>query len=112
MNIEKLQTIRPQLLAAAIAGFLLINCPFLYFALIATEVYSAGMQNGLALIFIAEAFLLTALIAYIIARMGWKQPGWVFFVGMSLLGSLAFSIPFQLYLMTQPPKREISKSGE
>jgi len=33
--------------------------------------------------------------------MGWEKPGWRFFIVMSLLGSLAFSIPLQLYLLTR-----------
>ena len=100
-KMEKLKEIRPLLLATAILGFLVINCPFLYYALIATETYATGMKNGLALVFIGEAFLLLVFLAFIIAKMGWKRPGWVFFVCMSILGSLAFSIPLQLYLMTR-----------
>jgi len=46
------------------------------------------------------------ILAYVIAKIGWKNPGWVFFITMSLLGSLAFSIPLQLYLMTKPKKGE------
>lgn len=111
MSIEKIITIRPFLLVAAVLGFLFINCPFLYFALIATDVYAAGMQNGLALVFISEAFLLLAFFAFIIARMGWKKPGWIFFVCMSILGSLAFSIPLQLYLMTRPGKNDPGDVG-
>jgi hypothetical protein len=106
MNIEKLREIRPILLVSAILGFLFINCPFLYFALIEREVYAAGMKNGLALVFIGEAFLLLAFLAFIIAKLGLKKPGWGFFILMSILGSLAFSIPLQLYLMTKPTKRE------
>jgi hypothetical protein len=108
---EKLKKIRPLLLVAAISGFLLINCPFLYYALIATDVYSEGMKNGLALVFIGEAFLLLAFLAFIIAKMGWKRPGWVFFVCMSILGSLAFSIPLQLYLMSRPNCSEPDSGG-
>ena len=103
---ENLRKFRPLLLIAAILGFLLINCPFLYYALIAKDVYFEGMRNGLALVFIGEAFLLLAFFAFIIAKMGWKKPGWIFFVCMSLLGSLAFSVPLQLYLMSKPDKSE------
>lgn len=105
---EKLRDIRPIFLVLAILGFLLINCPFLYFALIEREVYELGMKNGLALVFIAEAFLLLVFFAFLIAKMGYQKPGWIFFVFMSIIGSLAFSIPLQLYLMTKPDniKRE------
>ena len=106
MNLEKLNPIRPLFLVAAIFGFLAINCPFLYFALIEKEVYSEALNNGLALVFIGEALLLMFFLAYIIARIGWKKPGWIFFIVMSLLGSLAFSIPLQLYLITRPKQIE------
>ena len=108
MNLEKLKPIRPLLLVAAIFGFLVINGPFLYFALIEKETYSEATNNGMALVFMGEAFLLMFFLAYIIARIGWKKPGWIFFIAMSLLGSLAFSIPLQLYLLTRPKPSELS----
>jgi len=111
MKKEELTEIRPLLLAAAILGFLLINCPFLYYAFIATDVYAEGMKNGLALVFISEALVLLVFFAVIIAKMGWKRPGWVFFVVMSILGSLAFSIPFQLYLMSRVKKIQQGSGG-
>ena len=101
MRLEKLARIRPLLLIAAILGFLLINCPFLYFALLDRETYAEAMKNGMTLLFVGEAFLLMLFFAYLIARMGWKKPGWMFFIVMSLIGSLAFSIPLQLYLLTR-----------
>ena len=75
MNTKELRKFRPLLLIAAILGFVLINCPFLYYALIAREVYEEGMKNGLALVFIGEAFLLLAFFAFVIAKMGWRKPG-------------------------------------
>ncbi|MEM7674241.1 MAG: hypothetical protein AAF212_12935 [Verrucomicrobiota bacterium] len=98
---EKLHKLRPVLPVIAVLGFLFINCPFLYFAIFNREVYDAGMSNGLALVFIVEAFLLLIFFAILIAKLGWTRPGWFFFVCMSLLGSLAFSIPLQLYLMSR-----------
>ena len=112
MNMEKLRNLRPVFLILAILGFLFINCPFLYFALIEREVYAAGMKNGIALVFIAEAFLLIAFFAFLIAKMGQKKPGWIFFICMSMLGSLAFSIPLQLYLMTKPNNSEPDSGGK
>jgi len=100
MKTRALLELRPLLLLAALLGLVFINGPFLYFTLIDRETYDAAMRNGMALAFIAEALLLTALFAFLIARMGMK-PGWLFFVGMSLAGSLAFSVPLQLYLMTR-----------
>lgn len=95
---EPLKKLRTFFLIASIIGFLTINVPFLYFALIDQGVYQEAMNNGMALLFISEAFLLMFFIAFLIAKSGMKKPGWVFFICMSILGSLAFSIPFQIYL--------------
>ena len=111
MNLTALRKLRPLLLALAIFGLLGINGPFLYFALVEKDVYEAGMKNGLALVFISEAFLLLGFFAFLIAKLGWKKPGWFFFVCMSLLGSLAFSIPLQLYLMTKKGKLQPAKES-
>ena len=85
-------------LVASIVGFVLINLPFLYYAFIETAVYDAAMANPLALVFMVEAFLLLALFAFLIAKLGWKRPGWGLFIVLSILGSMAFSVPFMLYL--------------
>ncbi len=98
MNIDKLRPLKPSLLILALFGFFAVNCSFLYFAFIDTETYMAAMKNGMALLFISEAFLLMFFFAFLIAKLGWKKPGWIFFIGMSLIGSLAFSIPLQIYL--------------
>lgn len=107
---EKLQTLRPLLLIAAIVGFLAINVPFLYFALVEQETYRAAMTNGLALVFVGEAFLLMFFLAFVIARLGWKKPGWFTFILLSLLGSLAFSIPLFLFFKTRPESTDSAKA--
>ncbi len=85
-------------LVASILGFLLINLPFLYYFSFEKSIYDTAMANPVALVFIAEAFLLMFLFAFLIAKLGWKRPGWVLFIVFSILGSMAFSIPFMLYL--------------
>lgn len=102
MHWKKINSLRPVLLAAAMVGLVGINGPFLYFTLLDRETCLAALGNGMALVFLAEALFLMFLFAVLIAKMGWKKPGWLFFIAMSLLGSLAFSIPFQLYLLSRP----------
>jgi len=97
-TMEHLAKLRPALLIAAIGGFAAVNLPFLYFAVIEREIYREAMANGLALVFVSEAFLLMFLFAFLIAKLGWRRPGWVAFIVLSLLGSLAFSIPLFLFL--------------
>lgn len=95
-------------LIISIFGFTLINLPFLYYAFIDREVYFQAMNNGMALLFMTEAFLLMFFLAFLIAKMKIKKPGWLFFIIMSILGSLAFSIPFQLYLIARKHESDIN----
>ena len=95
-------------LILSIIGFVVINIPFLYYTLIVREVYSQAINNEIALLFMSEAFLLMFFIAFLIAKMNMKKPGWLFFIVISLLGSLAFSIPFQLYLIARKHEAEIN----
>ena len=108
---ESLWRLRPFLLVMSILGFLTINCPFLYYAFVERETYANAQENGLALLFMAEAFLLMGFFAYLIARLGWRRPGWIWFVVMSLLGSLAFSIPLFLYLAARRWRPEGDEGG-
>lgn len=95
-------------LVISIIGFAVINLPFLYYAFIGRDVYTQAMGNGMALLFMSEAFLLMFFIAFLIAKMKMKKPGWEFFIAMSILGSLAFSIPFQLYLIARKNESKIN----
>jgi len=50
-----------------------------------------------ALVFIIEAFLLMFLFAWVIRYLGFRSPGWLAFIIMSLLGSMVFSVPAFLF---------------
>lgn len=104
MDLTKLQPLRHWFLGTAILGFLVINVPFLYITVFDQQTYSEAMANGIAQIFMGEAFLLMFFFAFVIAWIGWKKPGWAFFIAMSILGSLAFSVPLYLYLMARSSK--------
>lgn len=98
MNFTALRPYRPLLLIAALLGFVVFNLPYLYFAILQPEVQRAALGNGIALVFMGEALYLLLLFALLMGLLGLKRPGWLFFIAMSLLGSLAFSVPLQLYL--------------
>ncbi len=98
MNMTSLRPLKVFFLVASILGFLLINLPFLYYFSFEKLIYNAAMGNPVALVFIAEAFLLMFLFAFLIAKLRWKRPGWVLFIVFSILGSMAFAVPFILYL--------------
>lgn len=102
MNLDKLVPYRPLLLGLAILGFCLINLPFLYFTFFVPGTYAAAMSNGIAVVFMGEAMLLMVFFAWLFAKCAPPRPGWLFFIAMSLLGGLAFSIPLQLWRWTKP----------
>lgn len=79
-------------------GLFGLNGVFLYYAFLRPDVMAAAYQNPVSLVFILEAFVMIAFGAWVIARMGLERPGWLAFVAMSLIGSLAFSVPFFLLL--------------
>lgn len=95
----RLRKLRTLLLGFSILGFLLINVPFIYFAISKNETFALEEMDPITLIFLSEAMILIVFFAVLIAQMGWRKPGWIFFVALSFLGSLAFSVPFQIYLM-------------
>lgn len=101
MNVSSLRHLRGMFLTVSLLGFLLLNMPFLYFIFFEKEVYTAALSNGVALVFMGEAFLLMLLFAFLIARLGWKRPGWVVFIVLSMVGSMAFSVPFYLFLYSR-----------
>lgn len=109
---KPLQNMRPYLLVISILGFTFINIPFLYISIFERETYVEAMTNGMALVFIVEAFILMFLIAFLIYRMGFKSPGWIGFIVFSIIGSLAFSIPFFLYLHTSPSRSKSSVEAD
>lgn len=86
------------LLALAAFGFVVPNGLFVHQALTNPDALRAALANPIALTFIIEAFLLTGFFAWMIRRDGLRRPGWAAFVVMSLVGSLAFSVPAFLYL--------------
>jgi hypothetical protein len=98
--LSRLRPLRGLFLVCAIVGFLGVNLPFLYYMLFDKLVYNTAMMNGVALIFIVEAMLLMLFFAFLVARLGWKRPGWLWFIVLSLVGSMAFSVPLMLYFQT------------
>jgi len=78
-------------------GFLLPNGLFLYSVFADPGGLREALVNPIALAFMFEAGLLMGLAAWLIARQG-GRPGWLGFVLLSLVGSLACSVPAFLAL--------------
>ena len=84
--------------AIALFGLVVPNGLFLAWLFREFSSVSQVLSDRLALAFILDALMATALLAYLFAL---KPPGairWPWFVTFSLLGGLGFSIPFYLWL--------------
>ena len=93
------------LLLAALFGLLVPNAIFLSWLF--TEYRGLGpvLEDKLALSFILDAVLCLVLLAVYFAKRPIGRVGWPWFVLLSLLGGLGFSIPFYYWLNTRPPRR-------
>ena len=96
--LDLLRPYTPTLWILAVVGLLGLNGAFVYYALFRPDVLAAAQRNPVSLVFMVEAFVLVGLGAWGIWRLGLRRPGWVAFVAMSLVGSLAFSVPAFLLL--------------
>ena len=65
-------------------------------AFVQPEMLAAAQSNPLSLAFIFEALALMAGLAYRLPKWGVTQLSWGWFVVLSLVGSLAFSLPIAL----------------
>lgn len=92
------------LLALATFGFLVPNGAFLWVAATRRDLVVAALANPVALVFIGEAFLLMFLLGGFFRRLGPGAPSLPAFVALSLVGSLAFSVPYTLYCLGRAPK--------
>src|SRR5262249_26377010 len=95
------------LIALAIFGLVVPNGVFLYCSLVAPEVLGAAFANPVALVFMLEALLLMILFAWLVHQRGYRSPGWVLFIIMSLVGSMAFSVPAFVYLINRKARRTL-----
>jgi hypothetical protein len=82
----------------AAIGLFGINGLFIYSMAVRPWEMKDVQNNFYALGFMLEAFVLLPLFCYLIAIAKLKSPGWITFLILSLLGSLAFSIPFSILM--------------
>lgn len=82
-------------------GLFGINGVFFYSVIFKPELIEEAIGNIYAMVFIVEAFLLLSLLCFLIAIAKLKKPNWVGFLALSLIGSLAFSIPLSILLWTR-----------
>lgn len=106
-TLQRLSPYRPALYVIAALGFFGLNGVFLFYAVLRPEVMASALANPISLVFILEAFLLTGVLAWCIAVSGEKKPGWLTFVALSMVGSLAFSVPAFLLLRLRKRREQV-----
>lgn len=96
--IEQFRPYRPLLWGMSVVGFFGINGVFLYYVLSQPASMVGALQNPISAAFIIEALFMTAVSAWIVWLTGAEKPGYLSFVVLSIVGSLAFSVPAFLLL--------------
>ena len=104
-SIEYSKVERFWLTVLAVIGFLAVNGAFVLGLFFQPGAMRAALTNPISAAFIAEALLLVGVLAYLLRRWGVSRLGWGWFVALSLVGGLAFSIPVTL-LVRRPNQGE------
>lgn len=86
------------LLAVALFGLIVPNGIFIYWLLTEFRGWAEVLQNKLALALIIDAFLAMFLVAYFFARHPLGKVKWYWFIVLSIVGGLGFSLPFYYWL--------------
>lgn len=86
------------LLLIALFGLVVPNGLFLYWMMYEFEGLMIVVQNKLAIAFIIDAFLALGLLSYSFARNPIGKVRWYWFIVLSLVGGLGFSLPLYWWL--------------
>jgi len=87
-----------KLVLLAVIGLLLPGGLFLYWMLNDYSTVSAALSDRMALAFFVDLLMSTFLLAYLFAVRPIGPVKWPWFVALSLLSTLAFSIPLFVWL--------------
>lgn len=80
----------------SVFGFSVVNAAFMYGLLFQSDAMANALTNPIALAFIVEALVLMGVLAYLLSKWRVARLHWGWFVGLSLLGSMAFALPIVL----------------
>ncbi|HEX8141669.1 MAG TPA: hypothetical protein VF553_03680 [Pyrinomonadaceae bacterium] len=86
------------LLLIALFGLIVPNGLFLYWSLYEFGGVAGVAQNKLALAFMIDAFMVMGLLAYYFAAKPIGRVKWYWFIVLSLIGGLGFSLPLYWWL--------------
>lgn len=95
-DIEYSGTERLWLWVLAVFGLAAVNGAFVYGLLFEPRTLAEAMSNPIAAAFIAEALVLVGVFAYLFSKWRVSRLSWLWFVLLSLLGSMAFALPVVL----------------
>jgi hypothetical protein len=103
MNVEITFTKQQRiwLWVVAIVGLAGPNGLFLYYAVYRGTDFSTAMNNPITKAFMLDGFGAMAILAYLFARWRVGRLSWIWFVVLSLIGGLMFSIPAFVLLGTR-----------
>ena len=93
------------LLLAALFGLLVPNGLFIYWLVSEFTGFGAVLHDKLALAFILDAVLALVILTVYFAKRPIGPLGWPWFVALSFIGGLGFSLPFY-YWLNQRMSRE------
>ena len=93
-----LETENMWLIVFAVVGVLAPGGLFLYWLFNDYSSLSAVLSDRMAMAFFVDLLMSTFLLAYLFARKPLGPVKWPWFLGLSLLGTLAFSIPLFIWL--------------
>jgi len=86
------------LVTVALIGLVVPGGLFLFWLLHDYSSLAAALADRMALAFFVDLLMSTFLLAYLFARRPLGPVKWPWFVALSLLGTLAFSIPLFIWL--------------
>jgi len=80
----------------AILGASVLNGTFLYATAVRPGLMFDALGNPVSAVFLVESLLLTGTLAYLLPKWQVTRIGWIWFVILALMGSLAFALPLAL----------------
>jgi hypothetical protein len=99
------------LLTIALFGLLVPNGLFIYWLLHEYGGLADAMQNKPAVALMIDAFMAVGLLAFYFARQPLGRVRWPWFVVLSLLGGLGFSLPMYFWLNQRPGAAPDTREG-
>jgi hypothetical protein len=84
---------RNALWLVAATGLCGLNGIFVYALVFRRDAITAALTNPVSFAFIAEALLMTGVLAYLLRKWNVSRLSWAWFVALALLGGLACAVP-------------------